>query len=431
MIRLFLFVLLLPNLVLAKLDIQNWQTVNGAKVYFLENHSLKMLDISLSFDAAASRDGDKSGLAKLTNSLIGMGSEKYSEEEIIAKFEQTGAEFTVNSLKDMAMVSLRTLSRKALLDSSLATFINVIAKPSFPKDKINRLKKQHLLQLKKNSQKPGSIASDEFFKLIFKAHPYQHNAIGNEKTINAITQDDIKFFFDKYYVAKNLTIAIVGDITKEKAIKIANNIASKFKTGLKPKKLNKVRNLNKAEAKHIEFPSKQSHLILGQPGVSREHKDYYHIYLANHILGGSGLTSLLSEEIREKKGLAYSVYSSMRPMAYNGFFLIKLQTKNSQLDDAYKTAIKTLNDFISSEIDDEIFNDAKNNIIDGFPLSIATNSDLITYLSIIGFYNLPLDYINSFADKIKKLTKNDVQRAFREMIDINKIIKVSVGKQKN
>ncbi|VVM27730.1 FIG015287: Zinc protease, partial [uncultured Gammaproteobacteria bacterium] len=135
------------------------------------------------------------------------------------------------------------------------------------------------------------------------------------------------------------------------------------------------------------------------------HPDFYPLYLGNHIFGGSGLTAILSGEIREKKGLAYSVYSHFSKMQSNGSFIIKLQTKNSQANEAKKIAIQTLNNFINNNIDEQKLQDGKDNIIGGFALQTASNANILTYLSIIGFYNLPLDYLDTFTDKIKILAR--------------------------
>ncbi|MDC9727568.1 MAG: insulinase family protein, partial [Candidatus Thioglobus sp.] len=141
----------------------------------------------------------------------------------------------------------------------------------------------------------------------------------------------------------------------------------------------------------------------------------------------SGLTSMLSDEIREKNGLAYSVSSRLTKMKSDGYFLIKLQTKNSQTSKARKIAIQTLNNFINNNINEQKLQDGKDNIIGGFALQTASNANILTYLSIIGFYNLPLDYLDIFTDKIKDINAQDVQNAFARLIDTDKLIILSVG----
>jgi zinc protease len=150
--------------------------------------------------------------------------------------------------------------------------------------------------------------------------------------------------------------------------------------------------------------------------------------LGNHILGGSGLSSVLSEQVREQRGLAYSVVSYFTKMKSNGLFLIKLQTKNSQTQQAKQVVLKTLERFIKSPIDAQLLQDGKDNIIGGFSLETSSNANILTYLSIIGFYELPGDYLSGFTQKINAISAADVQAAFYRLIKIDKLIVLSVGR---
>ena len=161
--------------------------------------------------------------------------------------------------------------------------------------------------------------------------------------------------------------------------------------------------LSKAIQAHIEFPSTQTHLLIGQVGINRAHPDYYALYLGNHILGGSGLTSILSDEVREQRGLAYS-------------------TK--------KVALETLKNFRNNAIDPQKLQDGKDNIIGGFALETASNANILTYLSIIGFYELPLDFLGTFIDKIKPISAYDIQKAYKSLINMDKLVVLSVGATK-
>jgi zinc protease len=178
----------------------------------------------------------------------------------------------------------------------------------------------------------------------------------------------------------------------------------------------------------IPFPSTQAHLYLGQPGMRRGDPDYFTLYVGNHILGGSGLVSLLSEEVREKRGLSYSVYSYFLPMRQLGIFQLGLQTKNQQADEALQVLIDTLNRFIQEGPTEEELKAAKQNITGGFPLRIASNSKIVQYLSVIGFYDLPLDYLDRFSEKVEAVTTADIQDAFKRRIDPQRLVTVQVGR---
>jgi zinc protease len=426
---LILFLLLVTN-AQAKLDIQYWTTPEGAKVFFAQTKGLPILDVALNFDAAASRDGGQFGLASLTNGLLGTATQYHNEEQIINAFESVGAQFSTSSLKDMSIVSLRTLTRQPILKKSLDTFTEVITQPSFEQKYLTRERRQTLRSIEASKQSPASIASLAFDKAVFANHPYAHPKIGTEKSIKQISLQDLKQHYDKFYVAKNLTIALVGDITKVKAKQIARQISHGLNVGKKAKNNPVITALKSSQKIHIEFPSKQTHLLIGQSGVNRSHPDYYPLYLGNHIFGGSGLTSILSDEIREKKGLAYSAYSYFTKMKSNGFFMMRMQTKNDQALEAKNIALQTLKNFRNNAIDTQKLQDGKDNIIGGFALETASNANILTYLSIIGFYDLPLDYLSSFTDKIKDISAQDIQNAYERLIDMDKLIILSVGEQK-
>ena len=413
----------------AQLNIQSWQTPEGAKVLFVQTQGLPMLDIALNFDAASSRDGDQHGLGSLTNALIGTATTHQSEEQIIQTFESLGAEFSTHSLKDMSIISLRSLTRPQILNRAVSLFSEVVAKPKFTQAKLTRERKQMLRALAAAKQSPGDVASLAFAQSVFAPHPYAHNKLGDEHSLGAITPADVKAHYRRYYSAKNLTIALVGGISAVKAKQIARQLSHGLNIGEKAPEHPMVQPLTQASTQHIEFPSTQTHLLIGQVGINRLHPDYYALYLGNHLLGGSGLNSILSREIREDKGLAYSTSSYFTKMKAHGYFLIKLQTKNTQADQAKSIALNTLSDFIKRPISAESLQDAKDNIIGGFALEIASNANILTYLSIIGFYGLPLDYLSSFTQHIKTLDETQVQQAFNRLIDTNKLAIISVGQR--
>jgi len=414
----------------AQVKIEQWYTPEGAKVLFTHAPGLPMLDVALNFDAASSRDGDKHGLATLTNSLIGTASKYHSEEQIINQFESLGSEFSTTSLKDMSIISMRSLTRRDILQSSLDLFTEVVSKVDYQQRYLSREKKQTLRTIEAAKQSPASIANNKFNQLVFAGHPYAHKKIGTKDSLEQINLADLKQHYRRYYVAKNLTIALVGDISKAHAKQIARQLSHGLNSGQKARDNQLVAPLLKSEQVHVEFPSTQTHLLIGQVGINRTHPDYYALYLGNHILGGSGLTSILSDEIREQRGLAYSTSSYFTKMKSNGFFLIKLQTKNSQANQAKKVVLEALKNFRNNAIDEQKLQDGKDNIIGGFALETASNANILTYLSIIGFYDLPLDYLSRFTSKIKDISAYDIQNAYQRLIKMDKLVVLSVGTKK-
>lgn len=247
------------------------------------------------------------------------------------------------------------------------------------------------------------------------------------ESLQAITRDDVVSQYRRYYVARNATIAIVGALDRKQAEALAEQLTSRMQAGAVAPALPPVPGLNQAADQHIPFPSSQSHILLGQPGMHRGDPDYFPLYVGNHILGGSGLVSLLAEEVREKRGLSYSVSSHFAPMRADGPFVLGAQTKNQQADQARDVMRKTLSDYMERGPTDEELLAAKQNITGSFPLNIASNGKIVEYISMIGFYQLPLDYLDTLVGKVNAVSKEQIKDAFQRRVHPDRFVTVVVG----
>ena len=262
---------------------------------------------------------------------------------------------------------------------------------------------------------------------IIKKIPYAEPKIGFTNTVSALTRTKIINFYKTHYSSNGAVLAIVGKITHQtskahrpidvsKALPTNKNIPIKKWPTLKSKK----------HTKHINFPSTQTHILLGTLGIQRGAKDTFSLYVGNKILGG-GWTSKLFQDIRVKQGLAYSVYSYFLPLKYKGPFLITLQTSNKTTQQALTQTKEILQKFTQQGPSVKEIDKAKRYISGNFPLRINSNSKKIGYIAMIGFYNLPLNYLDTFVQNINKVTKKDIQKSFKQLIDINKMTLVTVG----
>ncbi|MCI0505398.1 MAG: insulinase family protein [Gammaproteobacteria bacterium] len=429
--KLFLIIglLILSPPLLAAVNIQHWTTPNGARVYFVAAPELPIVDLQIIFDAGAARDKNKAGTALLTNALLAEGAGDLNADQISERFDELGAQFSNEAQRDMANLTLRSLSDEKVLTPALETLALVLTKPAFPNDAFERERKRMLIGIEQRKQSPDALADEAFYKAVFKTHPYAVMPSGYENTVNTLTLNDLKAFYQRYYVASNAVIAIVGDLDRGKAERIASNLVAQLPKGDPAEKLPDVANLTREEIIKLEHPSAQTHIILGQPGIQRDDPDYFTLYVGNHILGGSGLVARLSNEIREKRGLAYSTYSYFLPMRKSGPFQIGLQTRTDQAEEALTVVRETLKIFIEKGPTDEELIASKKNITGGFPLRISSNKKILGYIGMIGFYGLPLDYLDTFNDKIQTVTAAGIQDAFKRRVDPGKMITVLVGKQ--
>jgi zinc protease len=408
-------------------DIEHWQTSNGARVYFVEAPELPMVDISVLFDAGSVRDGKQAGLALLTSAMLNEGAAGLDIDQIANAFADVGAQFSASAGRDSASVNLRSLTAESSLTLALDTFKKVLGHPDFPKTSLDRLQKQVLLGFEAEKQSPRALASRAFFSQLYGEHPYGEMPSGNADSVSLLTVADLKSFYDQYYVASNAVIAIVGAVDKARAIQVADSISANLKIGEKPEPMSPVMALTQAKQVHIPYPSSQTHIVMGQPGIARGDEDYFALYVGNHILGGSGLVSLISKEIREKRGLSYSSYSYFRPMREAGPYQFGLQTRNEQTEEALKVLRDTVQQFIKNGPTQQQLDAAKQNITGGFALRVDSNRELIGYVAMLGFYELPLDYLDTFKDNINAISVEQIKTVFQQLVDPEKMITVLVG----
>lgn len=422
-----LIFLMLSQPVWAAAKIENWQTPQGSRVYFVRTEGLPMVDIQVAFDAGSARDGKQFGLSALTSAMLDTGAGKWNADDIAQRFESVGADMATGVSQDIAWVSLRSLTQKPLLDTALETLQTMLAKPRFAEDDFKREKSRVLAGIKQREESPGQLASTAFYRALYGDHPYGHPAAGFKETVEPLKADDLRRFYKNYYVAANAMVAIVGDVTREQAEKIAGQLLEGLPTGQKPEPLPEVAMPDKAVAKDIQFPSSQTHVLAGVPSTYRGDEDYFSLYVGNHILGGSGLVSKLFEEVREKRGLAYSAYSSISPMLRKGPFAVGLQTRNDQTQEALKVMNATIGGFASNGPSGDELTAAKKNITGGFAMRFDTNKELLNYVAVIGFYGLPLDYLDTFQQNIEQVTVDSIKQAFKDRIDLNVLQTVTVG----
>jgi zinc protease len=410
----------------AALTIEQWQTTQGSKVLYAYAPELPLVDVRMVFDAGSARDGDKKGLAYLTSELIGMGDAKRDEEAFAADSEALGVQFSTQSLKDMAVVSLRSLTRPDVLTPALNMISTAISQPTFADAVLTREKASLLVGLLSKKQSAAAVANDRFWQRLYGNHPYASPAEGREDTVKALTAADLKAFHQQYYVAKNAVIAIVGQVDKAQAQAIAEQLTRVLPAGEHAPVLAKVTQ-PPAGLETIDFDATQTQILLGQMGVSRQDPDYVALYLANHILGGSGFASRLMAEVREKRGLVYGVGSALLPMHQVGPWFVSLKTANANTAESLKVVQETvmglLKDIPQSEIDEH-----KDNIIGGFALETDSNKDIVAYLAMMGFYDLPNDWLATFPDKIKAITREQLMDVVKRHLQPERWTGVVLGK---
>lgn len=410
----------------AAVKIEHWQTSTGAGVYFVENHDLPIVDISIDFAAGSARDSEaKAGLSAITRHMMTTGAGGMSEEEVSRRLADIGAVLGGEQDMDRAGFKLRTLSKSPERERALEIFGKIVQQPDFPEAILQREKTRIIANLKEAATKPDSISSKVFMKAVYGSHPYGFESA--PETIEAIQRADLEQFYRTHYSAGNAVIALIGDMSREQAQAIAEQLTAALPKSPLPPALPAVELPQQAQEQRIAHPASQSHILVGYPGVRRGDPDYFPLYVGNYILGGGGFVSRLTSEVREKRGLVYSVYSYFMPMAVEGPFQIGLQTKKEQGEEALKVVRDTLQRFMEKGVTEDELKAAKQNLIGGFPLRLDSNAKILDYLAVIGFYKLPLSYLEDFNKEVEKVTAAQIKEAFNRRIHPDQMVTVVVG----
>lgn len=408
-------------------DIQTWTTSNGARVYYVHAPELPMVDMRVVFDAGAARDGKLPGLAMLTNGMLAEGAAGLNTDNIATRFESIGARFGNSAQRDMAVLSLRTLSEEKVFAEAVQLFSQILTRPDFPADALERERRLLLASLQHQKQQAGALANKAFYQAVFGDHPYHSQTSGTEESVSTINAEALRDFYARYYVARNAVFAIVGDLDRKGAEQLAEQVVGKLRPGSVAENMPQVEQLTAGREIRINHPSAQTHILMGQPGMRRGDPDYFALYVGNHMLGGSGLIARLSGEIREKRGLAYSTYSYFAPMRKAGPYTIGVQTKNESAEETLQVLRATVRMFIEEGPSPEELEASKKNITGGFPLRVSSNDKILDYIAMIGFYQLPLDYLQSFNDHVQAVSIEDIKDAFQKRIHTDKMVTVMVG----
>jgi zinc protease len=407
--------------------IQHWQTDNGARVYYVPAPELPMVDVRVVFSAGSARDNGQPGLARMTNHLLNQGAAGLSANDIAGILEGLGAELETDALRDMAWVALRSLNSARHFDPAIEVMGKVLGQPDFNRPDLERERERALVSLRRSEQQPSKVADYRFYEAVYGEHPYATRPIGTAESLQALSVKDLRAFHQRYYVARNALIAIVGDIDRKAAEQLAAGLAGRLPEGERATPVPPVAALAAAVEESVSRPSTQTHVRMGAPGMHRGDPDYFTLYVGNHILGGGGLVSRLFKAVREDRGLSYSVNSYFSPMAQDGPYIFSLQTRNDQTAEALQVLRETLKDFHDKGPTEAELVAAKKNITGGFPLRIDSNSKIVEYLAMIGFYDLPLDYLETFNDRVMAVTREQIRDAYQRRVPLQEMATIIVG----
>jgi len=421
---------------MAGIPIQHWTMPSGVQVYLVESHSITMVDMQIDFDAGARRDpADKAGLAGVTAGMVSKGvaataTEPALDENALSEaWADLGASFRAGATADRMGFSLRSLTFPDLLGKSVALAARQLGQPAFPRDIWLRERERLTASLRESNTRPATISGRAFAKAVYGAHPYGFEM--TEQTLDSIAVTDMATMYATLVRPCRAKVSIVGAVTRAQAQELVGVLFSRLPAGAGAcaalPALPEVSALAAASEQRIAFDSAQAHVLLGQPGYKRDDPAFFAMTVGNYILGGGGFVSRLTAEVREKRGLSYSVYSYFSPGLHAGAFTVGLQTRPDQASQALAVSREVLERFVAEGPTEAELAAAKGNLIGGFALLVDSNQKLLGNVANIAWNGLPLDYLDTWTQQVERVTAADIRAAFARVLQPARMATVIVG----
>lgn len=421
----FLALLGLAGLAQAGVTIEHWQSPVGTRVYFVHSPSLPILDVQVDFAAGSMFDpAGQEGLAGLTHTLLDLGAGSLDESDISNRMADVGAALGGSLDNDRASLSLRTLSQPEKREAALAVLEQVLRQPRFEGSVFERERTRSVAALKDALTRPDTQASRAFWAALYPSHPYGRQS--TPESLGNIRPEALREFWLRHYNAANATLTLVGNISRAEAEALAERLTAALPPG-EPVLLPAAPVLAAGQQVALSYPASQAHIFVGVPSVARGDPDFFPLLVGNYTLGGGGFVSRLMQEVREKRGFAYSVYSYFAPMRQAGPFLIGLQTKKEQAGEALGVVSQVLADFLAKGPTPAELKAAQDNLIGSFPLRLDSNRKILEHVAMIGFYGLPLNYLDTYQARVQAVSAEDIRRAFGRHVQPEKLVTVTVA----
>ena len=419
----------------AAIPIQHWTQPSGARVYLVESPAIPMLDVQLDFDAGSRRDpAAQAGLASVSALMAGKGvaargdQPALDENQLGEAWADLGASFGGSAGDDRMSFQLRTLTDPALLQQSVALAARELGDPAWPEDVWQRERQRLSAAIKESRTRPGTIAGLAFSHAVYGSHPYGHET--TPESLAGIGVADMRARYADFIRPCRAKVSLVGAVTRAQADALVTQLLARLPQGADCAALPavpEVAPLAAAKDERIAFESAQAHVLIGQPGYKRSDPDFFALLVGNHILGGGGFTSRLMTQVREKRGLSYSVYSYFAPGLHAGAFTAGLQTRPDQAAEALAVSRQVIADFVANGPTATELKAAKDNLIGGFPLRLDGNRKLLDNVANIAWNELPLDYLEHWTERVGAVTAAQIRTAFQRVLQPEKMVTVVVG----
>jgi zinc protease len=396
---------------------------NGMTLYLLEDHGLPIFNITAMFKTGAIYEPkEKAGLANLVGSVMRRGGTKTrTPEQMNEELEFIAASVETSIGRESGSASLSAMKKD--IDKGLEIFADVLMNPAFPEGMIRKQKDEILESIRRENDTPRHIVFREFRKILYKEdHPYSRKTDGYKDTIEKITREEMIDFHNKYFHPNNVIMGISGDFDTEEILKKLKIVFSKWeRTEISFPEVPPVEKEFQKSTNYVYKDINQAHVVAGHLGIHRLSKDYFPIEILSFILGSGSFTARIPSKVRSDEGLAYSAYSSFHTPRDLGFFFVSCQTK------AINLALDEVRKIREEPVGNEELELAKDTFINQFIFKFTSSASIVSQMVDIEYEELPLDYLETYVDNIKVITREDVLRVAREHLHPDKIKLLVIG----
>jgi zinc protease len=398
----------------------------GIQAWLVEAHENPLLALKFSFEGGNSQDPEgKDGVANFVSAMLDEGAGDIQASDFQEQMESLAMRMRYEDSRDAFYGNFETLTQNR--DESAKLLKLALTKPRFDQDAVERIRGQLLANLVYADRDPEKVAAKEWFAVAFAGHSYSRPSQGTEATVNAITRDDLEAYRKRIFARSNLKVVAVGDITPEQLGKLLDDVFGDLpeKASLAPVPLTKPAAGGKEKWISMDVP--QSVAVFGLPAMPRKDPDFMAAFVLNQLIGGGGFASRLMEEVREKRGLAYSVYSYIQPFRHTSILTGGVATRADAIQQSLDVIRKELKHVADEGPTPTEFENAKKYLIGSYALRFDTNSKIASQLLGLLEDDFGPEYIDNRNKMIEAITLDDAKRVAKRLLDTDNLIVTIVG----
>jgi zinc protease len=397
----------------------------GIAAYLIREPAIPFLSLALHFKGGSALDpAGREGLAHMVSGLLDEGAGHLDSQAFRTELEDRAIRLSFDASRDAFTGQLKTLTGER--ERAFELLGLALSRPRFDAEPVERIRQQVQAELRRRAEDPDYVASRTWFETAFPDHPYARPTQGTAASLANITTDDLRRFVRGRLARDNLVVGVAGDVTAAELGPLLDRAFGDLPATSAPIELARAKPVGgETVVVHKDVP--QSQVLFGQEGLARDDPDFYAAYVANHILGGGGFGSRLTDEVREKRGLAYSVYSYLYPMDYAPLWLGGLGTANAAVRESLRLVRDELARIAGGDIDAAALADAKTYLTGSFPLRLTSNDQIASMLVSMQVDDLGIDYLERRNDYIEAVTLDDVRRAAGRLYHPGQLLTVVVG----